>query len=283
MAKKNYQDTYFQHDRYARRDSKIKALLTHFRKESEEKAKAAICIFWWIVEDMHLDDYPVDKLDVFADDYRCDVDFLRSILNDFNLFRIENNCYVSDRVLRNLEEQAKKAEQKSIAANTKWLLSDFKKYYIEFFGQAPVLQPEEIESLKKYADTIPDLREKLRDVLYTLSTLKFDTKIKFVPGANWLLAENNLGRLLNGEFGPLKHKKTAKELREEQAKKKAEQTEADSTEIDVNTIDSKAVAMQFIIEKCPNFNLMIPDGKILMKKFDITKKELQAYRDKNNA
>lgn len=283
MAKKNYQDTYFQHDRYARRDSKIKALLTYFRKESEEKAKAAICVFWWIVEDMHLDDYPVDKLEVFADDYRCDVNFLHSILNDFNLFRVENNCYVSDRVLRNLEEQAKKAEQKSIAANTKWLLSDFKKYYIEFFGKAPVLNPEEIDNLKKYADKIPDLREKLRDVLYTLSTLKFDTKIKFVPGANWLLTDNNLGRLLNGEFGPLKHKKTAKELREEQAKEQAEQEAENANVFDLDTISSKAAAIQYISNNNKDLKLMIPDHKKLMRKFDITLQEIKSFREDENA
>lgn len=279
MAKKNYQDTYFQHDRYARRDPKIKALLTHFRKESEEKAKAAICVFWWIVEDMHLDDYPVDELNVFADDYRCDVDFLRSILNDFGLFRIENNCYVSDRVLRNLEEQARKAEQKAVAANIKWLLSDFKKHYVEFFEQEPVLEPKEIETLKKYANKILDLREKLRDIVYTLSTLKFDTKINFVPGANWLLTGNNLGRLLNGEFGPLKHKKTAKELKAAQeAKKLTEQSES----FDIDTISSKVEAMSFIVNNSRTLRFMQPHHKQLMKKFDITLKELRELKGGDN-
>ena len=56
MSKKNYKETYFQHDRYARQDPKIKSMLVHFRKESEDKAKAAVCVFWWIVEDMHIDD-----------------------------------------------------------------------------------------------------------------------------------------------------------------------------------------------------------------------------------
>ena len=31
-------------------------------------------------------------------------DFLKSILEDFDLFRIENGCYISDRVLRNIED-----------------------------------------------------------------------------------------------------------------------------------------------------------------------------------
>lgn len=120
MSKKNYKDPYFQHDRYARQDPKIKAMLVHFRKESETKAQAAVCIYWWIIEDMHTDDYPISKLDVFADDYRCDADFLKSILEDFELFRMEDDCYVSDRVLRNLKEQQEKSEKARNKANKRW-------------------------------------------------------------------------------------------------------------------------------------------------------------------
>ena len=120
MTKKIYKETYFQHDRYARQDAKIKGMLSHFRKESEEKAKAAVCVFWWIVEDMHTDDYPVNKLEVFADDYRCSVDFLKSILEDFELFHIENDCYVSNRVLRNLKEKEEKSEKARKSVQKRW-------------------------------------------------------------------------------------------------------------------------------------------------------------------
>ena len=120
MTKKIYKETYFQHDRYARQDPKIKSMLVHFRKESEQKAQAAVCIYWWIVEDMHTDDYPISKLEVFADDYRCDVEFLKSILEDFELFHIENGCYVSNRVLRNLKEQEEKSEKARRSAQKRW-------------------------------------------------------------------------------------------------------------------------------------------------------------------
>ena len=120
MSKINYKETYFQHDRYARQDSKIKAMLQYYRKENEYKAKAAICVFWWIVEDMHIDNYPIEKLEVFADDYRCDVEFLKSILEDFGLFRIENGCYVSDRVLRNIQIQKQKSEKAKKSAQKRW-------------------------------------------------------------------------------------------------------------------------------------------------------------------
>ena len=120
MSKKIYKEKYFPHDRHARQDPKIKKMLMHFRKNSELQAQAAVCIYWWIVEDMHTDDYPVNNLDAFADDYRCDVEFLKSILNDFDLFRIENNCYVSDRVLRNLQEQQEKSDKARAKAEKRW-------------------------------------------------------------------------------------------------------------------------------------------------------------------
>lgn len=129
MSKKNYKETYFQHDRYARRDPKIKEMLTFFRKDSDTKAQAAVCLFWWIVEDMHTDDYPVDKLEMFADDYRCDINFLKSILEDFQLFRIENGCYVSDRVLRNLKEQQEKSEKARSKINKRWNKNGAKQHH----------------------------------------------------------------------------------------------------------------------------------------------------------
>lgn len=112
--------TYFSHDIYARQDRKIKNLLLHFRKESEDKARSALCIYWWIIEDMHRDDFRITDLDAYADDYRCDIETLKIILNDFDLFRIENDCYISDRVIRNITEMQDKAEKAKKAAANRW-------------------------------------------------------------------------------------------------------------------------------------------------------------------
>ena len=115
-----YKNTYFPHDHYMREDNKIKAMLAYYRKESEYKAQASVCIYWWIVEDMHKDAFPVKSLSTFADSYRCDVEFLKEILENFGLFRIEDDCYVSDRVLKNLKEQKEKREKARKAAYFRW-------------------------------------------------------------------------------------------------------------------------------------------------------------------
>jgi len=151
---RNIYKTYFSHDIYSRQDPKIKNLLVHFRKISNEKALAAVCIYWWIIEDMHADDYKISDLETYADDYRCDIDFLKSILEDFELFRIDNGCYISDRVLRNIAEQEEKAEKAREKANKRWskkdavptidsdLVNSIIKLYNETFKKAQIVSKE---------------------------------------------------------------------------------------------------------------------------------------------
>lgn len=150
----------------------------------------------------------------------------------------------------------------------------------------PVLSSEEIENLKKYSKKIPDLKDKLRDIIYTLSTLKFKTDITFKPCANWLLDKNNLARLVNGEFGKLQHKPTEKELKEKRQKEAQVQAERNKpTEIEEACIScsGKAEALSIIkkyySDKDKPFLLqdklvLLPTLTTLKKRFDLTNKEI---------
>lgn len=242
-------------------------------------------LYWKIVEYMHQNIFNVGEEDLLAYKFRTDISKIKQVMNDFDLFRIENDCYVSDRILRNLNYVEQKNEDKKQAANIRWLLSSFNKAYVEFFGEEPILQPSEIENLKKYNEKIPDLKAKLRDIIYTLKNLKFDTDVNFKPCANWLLKDNNLARLLNGEFGQLKHKKTEKELKEEQrqlALEEAERNKPSEFELQMEAISGKAEALEFIKKTLEGKNLMYQRNRLigvahlrgLMNKFDITDKEV---------
>ena len=285
---------YFSHDESASQDGKILKMFRDFRKLSKEMtqeelesfvAVGAYGIFWRIVEFMHGNNLLVDDVDVIADDLRIDTRFIEMILNNYELFRIEGDCYISDRILKNLNKQQSKSEKSKTAVETRWLLSDFDKNFEDIFGKKPVLSSDEIEALKKYSQQISDLREKLPDLLYTLKGLKFETDTKFVPSANWLLKGNNLLRLYNGEFGKLKHKLTEKEIAEQ--KKKQEQEEAkrnepSELELQVEKISSKAGALDLIVEQYKGKSIPMSMGKIfilptlkdLMNKFDITTAEV---------
>lgn len=246
-------------------------------------------IYWLIVEFMHQNTFVVGEEELLAYKIHVDVEKIKRVMNDFELFRVEETeqgkIYISDRILRNLNYVEQKNEARTQAANVRWLLSAFNKSYVEFFGEEPILQTEEIENLKKYNEKIPDLKAKLRDIIYTLKNLKFDTDVNFKPCANWLLKDNNLARLVNGEFGALKHKKTEKELKEQQQKlalEEAERNKPSELELQIESVSGKAEALDLIAryyegKQVVNMNgkaMVIPRLKDLMKKFDITDKEV---------
>ena len=232
---------------------------------------------------------------MLADELRADESFVRSIIEDFNLFRIEEDGkIISDRILQNLKEVMQKSNKNRESAQARWLLSAFNKYYEEFFEQKPILQPEEIEALKKYNNQIPDLKDKLRDILYTLKNLKFDKDINFKPCANWLLKDNNLARLLNGEFGNLMHKKTGKELKEierKQAEEEALKNQPSELELRIESCLGKAEALEIISEfyggKKPTYIrgklFLMPTLRRLTEKFDITDKEISEHFDSEDS
>ena len=246
-------------------------------------------IYWLIVEFMHQNTFIVGEEELLAFKFRVDVEKIKSVMNNFQLFRIEeretDSVYISDRIIRNLNYVEQKNEDKKQAANVRWLLSAFNKAYIEFFEEEPILQPSEIECLKKYNEKIPDLKNKLRDIIYTLKGLKFDTDVNFKPCANWLLKDNNLARLLNGEFGKLKHKKTEKELKEEQRKLQLEEqkrNEPSELELQIERILNKNEALDFIANFYADRKVVINGGRALIlptlrrltEKFDIAEREV---------
>lgn len=111
---------YFSHDTNSTQDEKIIRLFFDFRKISKElpdsvlrtlAAHGAYGLFWEIVEYLHENNLSADEADMLADKLRIDADILNKILNDFDLFKIEDGKYVSDRIMRNLKLQEEKSEK----------------------------------------------------------------------------------------------------------------------------------------------------------------------------
>ena len=265
-------EPFFSHDISTRANKSIKKLINSLGYEGYG-------LFWAIVEFMHKNELMVGEENLVVDDNYTEK--ITHILNDYDFFRIENGCYISDRILRNIDKQEQKNKQNKTAAETRWLLSAFSKEYNVVFGQTPELESEEIEKLKSYYQRIPDFKKLLPDILWTLKNLKFNTDITFKPCANWLLKNNNLSRLLNGEFGPLIHKKTKQELLEEE-KQKQESKQMFEDNFNTNDFHSKTSAIEFIVKNNSNLQFIIPPHKKLMKKFDITLKELITYNENHN-
>ena len=251
---------YIKHDVDASSDGAILKMQHAFKKLAKSMIKeeletfaplAAYGVFWKILEFMSQNKTRLsfDDIEVLADDLRIDPKFVTSILEDFELFEKREGEYVSLRLLKDKSKLEEKSASAVDSANTRWLLAEFNKAYKEFFKEAPVLKDEEIKALINYSKIIPDLKTKLRDIIYTLYNLKFDTKTKFKPCANWLLTGNNLTRILNGEFGKLQHKPTEKEIKAaEQELIKAQEIKSAPTELEIKAenVKSKADAIFFI-------------------------------------
>lgn len=282
---------FFSHDYDAVNDEKIVELFFYFREHANdfsiELLRELLCyaaygVYWRTIEYMHRNKAPLpaNKIKMVADTFRINSDFLQLIMDKFDLFRTEDDAYINDRILRNFDYRESKSEKNQEAANARWLLSAFNTCYEKEFGEKPILSSEEIEKLKTYNNQIEDLKSKLPDILYTLKNLKFDTDMTFKPCANWLLAKNNLGKLINGEFGKLKHKKTEKEIKaEERQRQEQEQltNQPNEFEMAIDSICNKIDAIEFIqnYQKDSSSTMIIPPLKSLMKKFDITKDELE--------
>lgn len=284
MCKSEITRVYFSHDQDARGDDKIKEMFFDFRKVvkdidiSDLKALAGIScytIYWAIVEYMHRNAFYEKDVELMADDLRISPEFVQKVLNDYGLFHKDGEEYISDRVIANLSKQKEKSDIRRRAVQVRWTMSFYNKAYKAEFGITPVLSDEEIDNLIKYSETIEDFKKILPDILYTLKFIQVSKDMKFNPRSNWLLTKNNLAKVLHGEFGKLRHKKTAKELKAEQERLKAEQEQLKADEFDINQFDSKADALSFIVQHTPTLNILPPHIKALMKKFDITKKEIE--------
>lgn len=131
MAKeKENQNRYFPHDIEASSDEKFTVMNYFFRRVKENNLEnlitksllpyAAYGLYWKTIEHLHKHTIQVDKLCYLADDWRIDEEFFKLVLENFNLFEIQDNEYISKRVLKNLSEQKKRSQIAKEKANKRW-------------------------------------------------------------------------------------------------------------------------------------------------------------------
>lgn len=287
-------EPYFSHDIAARSDEKIMKMFYAFRKQVntiERKELEALAVlgsyglFWLIVEYMHRNTLYTTDLDVIADEFRVPEKFVKMVLEDFELFKKDKEHYISDRILENLNKMQEKADSKSKAAKTRWALSKLKSIYTEIFGSAPALSNVGIDTYMKYTETIPDFKNKIADILYTLQGLKFENNPKFNPNIDWLLEGNHMTKLINGEYGKLKNWAAEKERRREAKEKSQKQKLNESERIEIETISNRIDAVDLLLKHSiwlDNMNTLKinPDVFPLLKKFEINKQEIEVLKRK---
>lgn len=111
MAKDTY---YFTHDFNARSDVKIKRLI-------QKHGLLGYGIFWALVEDLYnnANALPTDY-DCIAFDMRLQCDIIKSVINDFDLFIVEDNFFRSQSVETRLDERKQKSVKATESAHKRW-------------------------------------------------------------------------------------------------------------------------------------------------------------------
>jgi len=106
---------YFSHDYNVRTDEKIKKLI---RKHGME----GYGIFWSIIEDLYnnANAMRIDYDDIAYDLHVNDFKIIKSVINDFGLFSIEDGSFGSISVERRLDERSKRSEKARQKAFKRW-------------------------------------------------------------------------------------------------------------------------------------------------------------------
>jgi hypothetical protein len=111
MAKDTF---YFSHDFNARNDIKIKKLIA-------KHGYLGYGLFWAIVEELY------NNTNVLPNDYECiaydlrtDANVIKSIVNDFDLFEIDNESFGSLSIQRRLNERNEKSKKARESVLKRW-------------------------------------------------------------------------------------------------------------------------------------------------------------------
>ena len=107
--------TYFNHDSIARNDYRIIKMRSKLGMESYG-------IFWAVLEMLFTEENKlcVDDYDSLAFGLQCDPKILKQVIEDFDLFVVENGCFYSRRLNNHIEEINNKSKKAKENINKRW-------------------------------------------------------------------------------------------------------------------------------------------------------------------
>ena len=107
--------TYFNHDSNARNDYRIIKLRAKLGYEG-------YWIFWSLLEMLFIEENKIciEDYDALAFGLQCDANKLKQVIEDFDLFVIEDDCFYSKRLNNHIEEINNKSIKAKENANKRW-------------------------------------------------------------------------------------------------------------------------------------------------------------------
>ena len=105
---------YFTHDYNTRSDEKIKCLL-------RKHGMVGYGIFWSIVEDLYNNENKLQTdYEGISLDLHCDIKLVKSVINDFRLFIVDDEYFCSESVNDRLNERIERSIKARESALKKW-------------------------------------------------------------------------------------------------------------------------------------------------------------------
>lgn len=115
-------------------------------------------LYWALIEKLR--DSTCYKLsldyNVISYDLRADSAIIKSIINDFGLFTVEQDCFYSESLMRRMTIKDEKSEKARESANKRWSDANAKRTHSKGNASKGKKSKEEVS---KQATTIPDLEE----------------------------------------------------------------------------------------------------------------------------
>ena len=107
--------TYFNHDSNARNDIRVIKLRSKLCYEGYG-------IFWAVLELLFTEENKlcIEDYDSIAFGLQCDRSILKQVVEDFDLFIIEDNCFYSKRLYRHIEDINLKSKKAKDSVKKRW-------------------------------------------------------------------------------------------------------------------------------------------------------------------
>jgi hypothetical protein len=179
---------YFSHDYGARNDRKITRLVM-------KHGMQGIGIFWCIVEMLYEEGgYLPLEYERITFELRTEYELVKSVIHDFDLFKIEGELFYSESVLERLNERSQKSEKARESINKRW--EKYRKKQentnvIRMYNERNTIKvkeskeknniftPPQIEDVKKYCE------ERNNDV-------DAEKWFNFYTAKGWLIGKNKM-------------------------------------------------------------------------------------------
>ena len=174
--------TYFNHDSTARNDYRIIKLRATLGYEGYG-------IFWAILEMLFTEENKICKsqYDILAFGLQCETEKLRAVIEDFDLFVIEDNCFYSKRLNNQIEQINNKSIKAKENASKRW--NNAKAMPMQSNSNASKVNKsiskvnknieERIEDFKKSIHAIEEISEDDKNAFFLYWTEKNKSKTKF--------------------------------------------------------------------------------------------------------